>query len=155
MWQLYIYPSCFTAGGTSLWHPDQRRRMCKNVCFDPNFHSFYPSTNISDYARNSAQLRTCWQLNANMGVLLKATQNLPMSPYWTPRAADSDEKVTSLQVLRQQCSALELKLPKGNISVQIWATMHSDTVLPSSIVKETHLLQKWLKILLNIDHEKV
>lgn len=116
--------------------------------------SFYRSADISDRARNSSQ-RICLQLIANVGVLLKAMWNLPMPPYWTARAADTDEKVTSLQVLRQQRSAPELKVPKGGISVQIWATMHSDAVLPLLIVKGTRLLQKWLKVLLNIDHEKV
>lgn len=76
MWQSEIYPTHFTALGIQHCHQDVRI-----IVLIPFFISFCPTSKISDHASMSAQRHIRLQLNANVGVLIKATQHLPTSPY--------------------------------------------------------------------------
>lgn len=117
----FRFTQCASLSGkyhSGIKHPHQDVKIFVLISI---FICFYPSTTL-------AQLHVHLQLNANAGVLLQAMKNLPTSPYWARRAVDTNEKVISLQVQSQQCRTLELKLLKRNISVQIWAMMHSDTI---------------------------
>lgn len=119
-----MYPTGFAASGKPLQHSASPPR-CQYWSLNPfYFISFCPTSRISDYASRAAQL------NANVGVLVEATQIQPTSPCWTQIAADTQEKVMGVQVWSRGSSP----------------QIHSEALSPAA--KVTPLLWKWFKVLL-------